>query len=66
MVCAKKGEKKDIQNLYFFFPIMKHNLMSILQLIQNGYKVLMENDKCAIHEKDGNNRLLVVVQMTKN
>ncbi len=45
---------------------MKHNLMSVGQLIQNGYKVLIENDKFFIHEKDGSNRLFAVVQMTKN
>ena len=41
MVCTKQGEKKEIQNVYFS-PSMKHNLMSVGQLIQNGYKVLME------------------------
>ena len=45
---------------------MKHNLMSIVQLIQNGYKVMMENDKCVIHEKDGSKKLHAAVQMTKN
>ena len=65
MVRTKKGEKKEIQNVYFA-PGMKHNLMSIGQLIQNGYKVLMENDRCVIHEKDGSKNLLAVVQMKKN
>ena len=65
MVRTKKGEKKEIQNVYFA-PSMKHNLMSIGQLIQNGYKVLMENDMCVIHEKDGSKNLLAAVQMTKN
>ena len=64
MVRTKQGEKKEIHNLYFA-PGMKHNLMSVGQLIQNGYKVLMENDRCVIHEKDGNNRLLTVAQMNK-
>lgn len=45
---------------------MKHTLMSIGQLIQNGYKVLMENDKCVIHENDGSKRILATIQMTKN
>ena len=45
---------------------MKHNLMSIGQLIQNGYKVLMENDKCVINEKDGSKNIIAAVQMTKN
>ena len=39
--------------------------MSVGQLIQNGYKVLMENDKCVIHEKDGSKRMLAAVQMMK-
>ena len=47
MICTKQGEKKEIQNVYFF-PGMKHNLMSVGQLIHNGYKVLMENEKCVI------------------
>ena len=45
---------------------MKHNLMSVGQLIQNGYKVLMQTNKCVIYWKDESNRLLVAVQMTKN
>ena len=65
MVCTKKGEKKEIQNVYFS-PGIKHNLMSVGQFIQYGYKVLMENDKCVIHEKDGSNRLHATVQMKKN
>ena len=65
MVCTKQGEKKKIQNVNFA-PSMKHNLMIICQLIQNGYKVLMENDTCAIYEKDARKNLLAAVQMTKN
>ena len=65
MVRTKQGEKKEIQNVYFS-PGMKHNLMRIGQLIQNGYKALMENDKCVIHEKDGSKKLHASVQMTKN
>ena len=44
-----------------FAPGMKYNLMSVGQLIQNGYKVLMEFDKYTIHEKDGSNILLVAI-----
>ena len=64
MFCTKQGEKKEIKNVYFA-PGMKHNLMSIGQLIQNGYKVLMENGRCVNHEKDGSKNLLAVVQMTE-
>ena len=65
MVHTMQGEKKEIKNMYFA-PGMKHNLISVGQFIQNGYKTLMKNDKCIIHEKNESNRLLVVVQMTKN
>ena len=44
---------------------MKHNLMSIDKLIQNGYKGLIENDKCVIHEKDRRKNILAIVQMIK-
>ena len=60
MVRTKQGEKKKIQNVYFSLG-MKHNLMSVGQLSQNGYKVLMENDKCVIHKKDESNRLLATI-----
>ena len=50
MVCTKQGEKEEIQNICFA-TAMKHNLMSVGQLIKNGYKVLMKNDKCVIHER---------------
>ena len=65
LVRTKKGEKKEIRNVYFA-PGMKHNLMRIGQLIQNGYKVLMGNGRCVIQEKDGSKNLLAAVQMTKN
>ena len=64
IVYTKQGEKEK-QNIYFSLG-MKHNLMNVGQLIQNVYKLLMENDKCVIHEKDESNRLLVVVQITKS
>jgi hypothetical protein len=64
MVHTKQGEK-EIHDMYLA-PSMKHNLMTIEQLIQNRYKVLMENDKCVIHGKGETKRLLAVVQIRKN
>ena len=57
MVCTKQGEKTEIQNVYFS-PTMKHNLMSVGQLIQNGYKMLMKNDKCEAFILGKQHRLL--------
>ena len=45
---------------------MKYNLMSVGKLIQNGYKEMMENENCVIHEKDRSKKILVVVQMKRN
>lgn len=58
-------EKKDNQNIYFT-PGIKHNLISVGQFIQNGFKVLMENGHYIIYEKDRTKKLVVVVQITKN
>ena len=56
MVYTKQGENIEIQNVYFG-PSMKHNLMSVGQLIQNGYKVLIDGS----HKKDGSNILFGAV-----
>ena len=42
---TKQGEKKHIPNLYYV-PHLKHNLISIGQLLQKGYKIYFENDAC--------------------
>lgn len=60
LIHTKQGEKKEIQNVYFS-PCTKHNLMSVGQLIQNGYKVLMENDKCVIIDKDVSKKIVATV-----
>ena len=65
MVYTKQGEKSDIKNVYFF-PSMKHNLTSVGKLIQNGYKEMMENENCVIHEKDRSKNILAAFQMTRN
>ena len=42
-ILTKKGEKKCISNV-FFVPDLKHNLISIGQLMQKGYNVFFKND----------------------
>ena len=37
-ILTKKGEKKHISNVYFV-PSLKHNLFSIGQLVEKGYRV---------------------------
>lgn len=65
MIHTKQGEKKEIQNVYFS-PGIKHNLMSVGQLIQNGYNFLMEKGECVIFDKDWIKKVVAAVQMTKN
>lgn len=38
---SKKNEKKNIPNVYYV-PSLKHNLMSVGQLSQNGYEVIFK------------------------
>ena len=45
---------------------MKHNLLSIGQLIQKGYRVYMEDNHCVIKDKHPSNQLITKVSMTRN
>jgi len=38
-ICTKQGEIKQIQDVYYV-PGLKHNLISVGQLVQKGYKVM--------------------------
>eukprot|EP00253_Pinus_taeda_P009148 PITA_09148 len=49
-VLTRKGEKKTIADVYYV-PGMKCNLLSIGQLVQNGYNVFFENDVCTIMDR---------------
>jgi hypothetical protein len=40
-ILTKQNVKKDIYNIYYV-PYLKHNLISVGQLIEHGYKVLFE------------------------
>ena len=49
-ILTKKGEKKCISDVYFVHGL-KHNLMSIGQLIKKGYNVFFKNDMCTILDR---------------
>eukprot|EP00253_Pinus_taeda_P008962 PITA_08962 len=49
-ILTKKGEKKYISDVYFI-PSLKHNLMSVGQLMQKGYNVFFKNDVCTILDR---------------
>ena len=45
---------------------LKHNLLSIGQLIQKGYRVYMEDNHCVIKDVHLSNQLIARVPMTSN
>ena len=65
IIRTKKGEKKEIPDVYYV-PTLQHNLISIGQLVQKGYRIHFENGECVILDKRPNNRLIAKVEMTPN
>eukprot|EP00253_Pinus_taeda_P005324 PITA_05324 len=57
-ILTKKGEKKTMDDVYYV-PRMKCNLLSIGQLVQNGYSVFFENDVCTIMDRKPANDVLL-------
>lgn len=64
-ILTKKGEKKYIWDVYFVLGL-KHNLISIGQLMQKGYNVFFKNDVCTILDMPLSKQFIAKVQMTKN
>ena len=62
---TKKGEEKEIPDVYYV-PGLQHNLISIGQLLQKGYRIHFENGECVILDKKPSNRLIAKVEMTQN
>ncbi|TXG68966.1 hypothetical protein EZV62_003901 [Acer yangbiense] len=62
LVQTKKGVKR-ISNV-FYVPSLKHNLLSVGQLLQKGYNVIFKDDVCEIKGKDGG--LIAKIKMTQN
>ena len=64
-ILTKNGGKRYIPDVYFV-PGLKHNLMSVGQLVQKGYKVSFDNDVCTILDRNPSGRLIARVNMTQN
>lgn len=58
-----KGGKKVIQNFFLVSQITK-NMLSVSQMIENGYEVTFKQSCCIIHDQAG--RRVVKVLMVKN
>ena len=59
-ILTKKGEKKYISDVYFV-PGLKHNLISIGQLMKKGYNVFFKNDECIILDTPPKRQLIAKV-----
>ena len=64
-ILTKQGESKYIPDVYHVKGL-KHNLLSIGQLIQKGYRLYMEDDHCVIKDKRPSDQLIEKVPMTRN
>lgn len=64
-VLTKQDVKKDIHDVYHV-PDLKHNLLSVGQLIEHGYKVLFEGSTCRIYDKPPSRKLISEIHMTRN
>eukprot|EP00253_Pinus_taeda_P029590 PITA_29590 len=64
-IFTKQGERKTIADVYYV-PGMRCNLLSIGQLVQNGYNVYFVNDVCTIMDIAPSKRCIAEVKMTRN
>jgi hypothetical protein len=64
-ILTKRNVNKDISNVYHV-PDLKHNLLSVGQLIEKGYKVLFEGTSCKIYDRKPSRKLISEIYMTPN
>jgi hypothetical protein len=64
-ILTKQDVKKDINDVYHV-PDLKHNILSVGQLVENGYKVLFEGASCKIYDKPPSIKLISEIHMTQN
>ncbi|GJV97012.1 retrovirus-related pol polyprotein from transposon TNT 1-94 [Tanacetum coccineum] len=59
----QKGKESTIEDVYYV-PAMKSNILSLGQLMEKGYWVLMKNGKMLLKNKEG--VIIALVKMCKN
>ncbi|KAG6512658.1 hypothetical protein ZIOFF_030787 [Zingiber officinale] len=64
VVFTEGGNKKHIHDVYYSSKIT-HNLLSVGQIMKDGYKLIFDNDRCDIINKKNNLRV-VAVKMNAN
>ena len=63
-VKTNQGKIKYLDNV-FFVPTLSHNLLSVGQLIDDGYSVIFDDGSCTIRDKKSG-LIIVNVCMTQN
>ena len=63
-VPTKEGMKKV--NHVYFIPKLQHNLLSIRQIMENNYKLVFDDGKCVIYDKNRGNKVVTIVPMSEN
>lgn len=64
-VLSKKHEVKTVYDVYYV-PTLKHNLLSVGQLLGHGYEFIFHDTICTILDKIPNRALVATVKMTPN
>ena len=64
-ILTKKNQNKYIPDVYYV-PQLKHNLLSVGQLMEHGYAVLFQKNTCYIYDKHPHKSLIAKVEKTKS
>lgn len=65
VVRTKQGMEKYIHDV-LYVPIIAHNLLSLGQLIEKGYFVVVQNNECVVYDKTDSNHIVAKVGMLQN
>ena len=65
IVIEAKSSNKTMMDGVYYIPGLAHNLLSVGQMMENGYSVLFEDSMCIIRRKLSN-MLVAEIPMTKN
>ena len=64
-IVTKTGQEKYIEDV-FYVPGLKHNLMSVGQMVGNGHTVNFAKNVCTIMDRCNNKKAIAKVSMTGN
>jgi len=64
-ILTKHNQHEYIPGVYYV-PNLKHNLISVGQLMEHGYDVIFQGNTCYTYNKPPNIRLIAKVEKTKN